>query len=283
MAKKSVSLFEVLPPKGKKNPEKADSSSLASQTSSSVPSSSEASESPEPQKTPERKSVDEPSFSASFSSPTAPASPTPSATASSSTNVQGELSGVSAQKREDHFWLIALIMVGFSVVIGIACYRYGYKQGIGVGYRAAVAQKEAPSKVAPSAHLSATAQRPTKVDEVKPKVPKREILPTRLALPTAEQKKAVAPPVPPKRYTLQVQTMGRNQKAATDALLAALKRSGFDAFADYSEGAVFVGRLEKSRDEKANALKKRVSRFNYHNLNFSRAYFRPIPKHLLEN
>ena len=280
MANKSVSLFEVLPPKGNKKPEK-NNPVPESQSGAKASPSSEPRKAVEVPKSAERKSVDEAVFA-----PVPPKVQSHSAanrvTVSSESSTDGDISGGSSQKREDHFWLIALIMVGFSVVIGVACYRYGYKQGVGVGFRAAVAQKDSPSKNEPQFTTPAKeefSQAPTN----KTPILKREILPTRLTLPTPEQKKAVAPAVPPKRYTLQVQTMGRNQKSSADALVLALRKGGFDAFADYREGAVFVGRLEKSRDEQATALKKRVSRFNYHNLNFSRAYFRPIPKHLLEN
>ena len=281
MSNKSVSLFEVLPPKGNKKSEKKGSPVAETKSEGSPTSSSEERKLVDPPKATERKTIDDSSFGASAENSSESSQGSIKKESVERPSSEGDMTGVSAQKREDHFWLIALIMLGFSVVIGVACYRYGYKKGVGIGFRAAVAQQETPSKASPASSSIEMAKVP--VHQAPPTIAKKEILPTRLAMPTPEMKKAVAPLVPPKRYTLQVQTMGRNQRSATDALVVALKKGGFEAFADYREGAVFVGRLEKSRGDMASVLKKRVSRFNYHNLNFSRAYFRPIPKHLLEN
>ena len=112
--------------------------------------------------------------------------------------------------------------------------------------------------------------------------PTVDILPTTVKTLNAAQMKAAAPIAPPKMYTLQIQTFGRNQKSSIDDLLSDLRSSGFQAFADYSDGAVFVGRLESSRGQSADQLKNDIARFNWRKRDFSTAYFRRIPNHLLE-
>jgi cell division septation protein DedD len=109
------------------------------------------------------------------------------------------------------------------------------------------------------------------------------VLPTSLQRLTKEQERSVAPPTPPKNYTLQVQTMGRNQRATIDDLVKDLRASGHEAFPNYDTGAVYVGRLESTRSQEAKRLKDSISRFNWRNRDFSSAFFIRIPSRLLEN
>jgi hypothetical protein len=249
MANKSVSLFEILPPssKGQKGPVVAEESKIHVSPEAAHPAPREAAPKVENH------------------------SPKYGATAASH-----DLDGVSVRKKDDHFGLIITCMLICCVVTFFAGYNIGKRKGA----------NEALSTLQTSGafQLPVTSVEKANIEVHKPQVSSPvEVLPTSLRTLNQEQSVAVSAPVAPKTFTLQVQTLGRNQKDNIDDLVNKLKAAGFDAYADHSDGAVFVGRLETSRGSEAEQLKNAVSRFNWRQRDFSGAYFRRSPRRLSEN
>lgn len=192
--------------------------------------------------------------------------------------------GVSVRKKEDHFPLIVTTMLIFSAVTFIIGYKYGHHKGVQLAVEKLQPNLKQRTAVSQSAAASQAAT-PTRPAENTPSSRSggTEILPTTLKRLNPAQLKASAPIEAPKNYTLQIQTFGRGHQSTANALAQSLKASGFDAFVDPSDGAVFVGRLESIHSSEANRLKNAVSRFNWRQRDFGDAFFRRIPKRLLEN
>lgn len=269
MTNKSVSLFEVLPPGGAPDdPKKKGQKSAAPKTGPATPAAQDSG----PRK---RISIDP---DAGQTTPISKPAPAPAASAQPEPKGRirsNEVEGVSVRGKNDHFPLILMCMLAFCIIIGLLAYRVGNRRGFSEGFNAGRLYTESG---VPSRPPVATQSKPAQ-----PTPPAVSLLPTSIQTPSVEQVRAVEPPRPPRLYTLQVQTMGRNQSQTTRELVGALRQSGFEAFADTREGVVFVGRLTSSRSEEAAALKKSISRFNWRRRDFSSAYFRRIPKHLVEN
>jgi hypothetical protein len=207
-------------------------------------------------------------------------------------SAQHSVEGVSVRKKDDHFPMIIICMLVLSVLTFFAGYRFGQKKGVELAYHQLKPQHKIASHTTSSTSKTTATERTVRSNQNRPETgtgqPARnrgngvELLPTQLKRLQPEQIKAAAPVTPPKIYTLQIQTFGRNQKSNIDDLILNLRQAGFDAFADYSDGAVFVGRLESSRGAESMRLKNEVSRFNWRKRDFGGSYFRRIPHHLLE-
>ena len=183
--------------------------------------------------------------------------------------------GFSVRKKDDHFGLIVTCMLLFSALTLIVGYSIGLQRG-----RQEILAKW-PTNVSQVTPVAVVEKK--KPEPIAAALPPVEVLPTSMRTISKDLDVSVMNPAAPKSYTLQVQTLGRNQKDAIDDLLGKLKSSGFVAFADASDGAVFVGRLESVRGPEVDQLKNALARFNWRQRNFSSAYVRKIPPRLLEN
>ena len=279
MANKSVSLFEVLTPSSKSSAPsplpKDESSSRRSDPNPilSADSSNRRSEAKVATKIePSAKKIEpqqnlRQSSSEKFSEPKVY---TPAAQLD-----HHSVEGVSVRKKDDHFGMIVTCMLLFSALTLVV----GYSIGLQRGRKEVMARWPGNSLQSPPV---VTVEK--KIPEVGvPVAPPVEVLPTSMRTLGKDLDVTVVTPATPKSFTLQVQTLGRNQKDAIEDLLTKLKSAGFVAFADSSDGAVFVGRLENARGSEVDQLKNALARFNWRQRNFSSAYVRKIPNRLLEN
>ena len=255
MANKSVSLFEVLTPSSKSSaPSQLPKEDLNLKPAAPIQAPKET---PRPTTISEKK---QDSYSAK--------------TASENHSVEG----ISLRKKDDHFGLIVTCLFLFSALTLIV----GYSFGLHRGRNEVMTQWQSSSTPQPATVVTERKNVEVHDSNALP-IPPVEVLPTSLRALSQDQSVAVAAPVAPKYFTLQVQTLGRNQKENIEDLVTKLKTAGFDSFADLSDGAIFVGRLENTRGTEVDQLKNALSRFNWRQRDFSSAYVRKIPSRLLEN
>ena len=245
MSRKSVSLFEVLPPSSDGNAAVA---------------------------TPEKKPV--------ASTPKPSSSPKASAPQPGS-HYRNEVAGVSVREKNDHFAFIVTGMLCFSLMVGLLGYKLGRDQGIVLGKEFAVARHSRSILGVPEHVMS-----PKRAEPLAVKVPPQSsVSPAALTLPSkmktmsAVQEKAVAP-LDKRRFTLQIQTFGRNQNAEVGELVTALKSKGYDAFADYKRGVVYTGRFVSVQSSDAKRTKRELSSFGWKKRDFSSSFFNRIPTNL---
>lgn len=272
MSQKSVSLFEVLPPSGGKKEEAPRPSGKAT---------------PQPTR-PSQVAQNDPATGGRTRIEDIPKPPRPSMAAPEEPSHQShDLEDISVRKKDDNHTFIFVCLLILPVVTYLAGHSVGKTKGIAI----AMAFQQSQSK--PTAITSSrkpvvqpTTTRTTRTTRTgipdKPDPRASSILPTTLKTLTPAQARAAAPLTPPKMYSLQIQTFGPNQRKSIDELINALKAAGYDAFANYRNGAVFVGRLESSRGPVVEQLKNDIARFNWRKRDFSSTFAYKIPSHLLE-
>lgn len=268
--RKTTSLFEVLPP---------SSPSGDSTRSSSSSYQSEGASSNEPSKGRLKIEAEEPKASNQSSfKPREQAQPRQSA---STTRAPVSQQNITVQNG-NHFYISLGVMVLFSVATGLFGYKLGNDNGFKEGAQHGASLRAQKQNII--YQKKSISKEQTKKNKISPVVYKKPSLPTNVAAMTPEQKKIITPPAKTKRFTLQVQTFGRNQQKQTKDLVESLKSAGIEAFADYKLGVVYAGRFEAVKNNnQATLLQKRISRFNWRNRNFKEAFFNRIPRSLLKD
>lgn len=268
MPKKSVSLFEVLPP-----------SQAPSKPAVSTPASAAT---PEP--TPAPSSRPRQSVSMESERPTSLSESTKSYSSKSNTSAKvrsHSVEGVSVREKSDPFYLVLICMVVLAVVSALAGYRFGYDRGVREGTSITLEQKsksDLPLRQVTEKPAPQVASTPSVTHQASLK----PTLPTSIKTLSPEQKRATIPPEELKKYTLQVQTFGRKAIPLAKELVDDLKVKGYEAFYDKNDGAVFVGRLKSVGSSEAKQLRNEILRFNWRSRDFTQSFYRSIPKHLLE-
>lgn len=267
MPRKSVSLFEVLPPS--QAPAKSAPSSVSSE---SAPTPSDSSTKP-------RQSI---SMETQKPAPVSESTKSYTTSKDTSSKVRSHsVEGVSVREKSDPFYLVLVCMVVLAVVSALAGYRFGYDRGVREGTSITLEQKsklDLPVRKVTQQPTSQTTAPPGKTHQASLK----PSLPTSIKTLTPEQKRATIPPEELKKYTLQVQTFGRKAIPLAKELVEDMKSKGYDAFYDKNDGAVFVGRLKSVGSSDAKQLRNEILRFNWRSRDFSQSFYRSIPKHLLE-
>ncbi|MBF0197326.1 MAG: hypothetical protein HQL32_06430 [Planctomycetes bacterium] len=252
MAKnKSVSLFEVLPP--------------SSSPKESAPQPAAAAPKPEPTK------------SRRDNTPQNPVAEAPSPSFSSTSNLnQHQTAGVSVREKNDNFYYIAFGMACAVIVSGLLGFRLGQNSGFKEGQEAKLRQMTMKNF---------GTQKPSQasIESVTPKsnnnIQPASILPTSIK-PLSPAKAKILAPKSNYKVTVQVQSfLGHNKLEETKALVSSLKSDGYDAFADYKRGIVYVGRFT-SLNAEANRLKTEISRYRWNKRNFSGVFLNKYPTNL---
>ena len=271
LSKKSVSLFEVLPPSQAKT---------APAATAAVPEEPQRTSETAPALAKTRQSVSIDSGATSTESEASTFRPKKETTPNRKLSSH-QVAGVSVREKSDPFFLIVLCMLALVIISNLVTYRYSYQKGIRAGAAISLSQRS----------QSDLPTRPAKLNTPKSEVSNnskthtaslKTTLPTTFKQLTPEQSRATVPPEEIKKYTLQIQTFGRKSITLAKELVASLEKSGFDSFYDKNDGAVFVGRLKSYRSSEASQLRNEILRFNWRNRDFKDSYFRSIPKNLLE-
>jgi cell division septation protein DedD len=192
-----------------------------------------------------------------------------------------DLEDISVRKKDDNHTFIFVCLLILPIVTYLAGHSVGKTKGIAIAMAFQQSQSK-PTAITSSRKPVVQATTTRAGTPAKPAPRAGSILPTTLKTLTPAQARAAAPLTPPKMYSLQIQTFGPNQRKSIDELINALKAAGFDAFANYRNGAVFVGRLESSRGPAVEQLKNDIARFNWRKRDFSSTFAYKIPSHLLE-
>jgi len=268
LSKKSVSLFEVLPP---------------SQAKMAVPAATpEYSQAPaQPAHSPKaRQSVSIDSNLNAAESEGSTFKPKEQ-TGPSRKLSSHQVAGVSVREKSDPFLLIVGCMLALVVISNLVTYRYSYQKGIREGAAISLSQRsqnDLPTRpvklILPKAEVTTNSKTHT--------ASLKTTLPTTYKQLTPEQSRATVPPEEIKKYTLQIQTFGRKALPLAKELVIALQKNGMEAFYDKNDGAVFVGRLKSVSSSESSQLRNEILRFNWRSRDFKKSFYRSIPKHILE-
>jgi hypothetical protein len=264
LSRKSVSLFEILPPsQAKKGTSSEESNTLPVNLEPTEPKVRHAIDS-------DAKPVTSAKVSETYSYKSKPA------TKVSAHSVEG----VSVREKSDPFYLILICMVVLAIVSALAGYRFGYNQGVKQGVSISLEQKS--KQDLPVVRLPAKAVSEDSNNSNHHNASLTTTLPTSIKTLSHEQARSTVPPQEQKLYTLQVQTFGRKAIPLAKELVDEIKSKGFESFYDVNDGAVFVGRLKSVSSSEAKQLRNEILRFNWRNRDFSKSFYRSIPKNLLE-
>lgn len=270
MAKKSVSLFEVLPPSQAKAGAKPQAQAPKPETPIA-----------RPEPAPFAASKPRQSISIDNDIPAA-AEPISKPKPRASKKVQSHsVEGVSVREKSDPFFLILACMLALVVVSSLVAYKFGFQKGLEVGASISLDQKSQESLPQAQQPRVAT-QTPEPSTGTTHQATLKQTLPTTFQQMSPEQTRAAIPPEELKKYTLQIQTFGRKSLSEAKELVNVLKQKGIVAFYDKNDGAVFTGRFKSVNSSEAMQLRNEIVRFNWKNRDFSESFYRSIPKHLLE-
>jgi len=266
LSKKSVSLFEFLPPThAKRDDSQSESKALPVNLEPAPLKAKHAIDS-------EAKPVTSAKVSEAYSYKSKPAD-----------NLSAHsVEGVSVREKKDPFYLILICMIVLAIVSALAGYRFGFNQGVKQGIAISLEQKSKQDLPVVRLPAKTTVEDTTKSTSSNHNASLTTSLPTSIKTLTQEQARATIPPQEQKLYTLQVQTFGRKDIPLAKELVSDIKAKGLDAFYDVNDGAVFVGRINSVNSSEAKQLRNEMLRFNWRNRDFSKSFYRSIPKNLLE-
>lgn len=271
LSKKSVSLFEVLPPSQAK---------AVPAASAAEPEATQNTAKTAPAKTRQSVSID--SSATSAGSETSSTFRPKKETTSNRKLSSHQVAGVSVREKSDPFVLIVACMLALVIISNLVTYRYSYQKGIREG--AAISLSQRSQNDLPTRPVNSSTPKPevTNNNSKTHTASLKTTLPTTYKQLTPEQSRATVPPEELKKYTLQIQTFGRKSITLAKELAMALQKSGLEAFYDKNDGAVFVGRLKSVSSSEAKQLRNEILRFNWRSRDFKKSFYRSIPKHLLE-
>ncbi len=181
------------------------------------------------------------------------------------------------------FYIVICVFACFSIATGLFGYKLGKDKGFEKGAEYGVnlrAKKQ--NTIYPRKYIGKeTSNKSKSIKPVSMNGTSVTNLPVNVDKLSPEAKRIIAPPAQIKRYTIQIQTFGRNQPSSTRKLVEYLAESGIDSFGDYKNGVVYAGRFQK-RNDASKALQKRIARFNWKGINFKDSFFNRIPTSLLK-
>jgi hypothetical protein len=181
------------------------------------------------------------------------------------------------------FYIVICVFACFSIATGLFGYKLGKDKGFEKGAEYGVnLRSKKQNTIYPREYIGKeTNKKANHIKSVGMSGTSITNLPVIVDKLSEEQKKVIAPPAQINRYTIQIQTFGRNQSKSAKELVEYLSNSGIDAFGDYKNGVVYAGRFQK-RNSASKALQKRIARFNWKGINFKDSFFNRIPTSLLK-
>jgi hypothetical protein len=180
-------------------------------------------------------------------------------------------------------YIVLCVFACFSVATGLMGYVLGKKDGYKSGAEDGVNLRAKKQIFVPTRKFAG--EKPTNKPGIKTVGMKKRTSITDLPLEVdklSPEQAEVVKPKPKKRYTIQIQTFGRNHVKSAHKLVGFLQNQGIEAFIDTKTGVVYAGRFEKINSS-THALQKRISRLNWNHVKFQDTFFNRIPTSLLKD